>query len=87
MPNRLFALFSRFYRGPRQQRPREPAPRPRRHCRGCGGVSWVSAQKESLKTGSAEHASLRREAEEDLAYGLEMDRAALALLGPGVDVA
>src|ERR1700674_1399212 len=34
-----------------------------------------------------EHAALRREAQEDLADGFEMDGAALALLGPGVDVA
>src|ERR1700730_7043075 len=33
-----------------------------------------------------EHASLRRQAQEDLADGLEMDRAALALLGARVDV-
>src|ERR1700758_5528942 len=34
-----------------------------------------------------EHAALRRQAEKDLADGFEMDRAALALLGAGVDVA
>src|ERR1700736_4168306 len=34
-----------------------------------------------------EHAALRRQAEEDLADGFEMDGPALALLGPGVDVA
>src|SRR5438477_9271115 len=35
----------------------------------------------------AEHPSLGRQAEEDLADGFEMHRAALALLGPGVNVA
>jgi hypothetical protein len=34
-----------------------------------------------------EHPALRRQAQEDLADGLEVDRPALALLGPGVDVA
>src|SRR5271168_2043632 len=33
------------------------------------------------------HAAFGREPEEDLPDGFEMDRAALALLGPGVDVA
>src|SRR5271165_4311488 len=38
-------------------------------------------------SGSAEHPPLRRQAEKDLADGLEVDRPALALLGSGVDVA
>src|SRR5438445_5647453 len=35
----------------------------------------------------SEHSTLRRQSEKDLADRLEMDRPALALLGPGVDVA
>src|SRR6266403_4501804 len=35
----------------------------------------------------SEHSTLRRQSEKDLADRLEMDRSALALLGPGVDVA
>ena len=36
---------------------------------------------------SAEHSPLGRQAQKDLADGFEMDRAALALLGAGMDVA
>src|SRR5690348_5461555 len=35
----------------------------------------------------SEHPSFRRQTQQDLADGFEMDGAALALLGPGVDVA
>src|SRR5262249_1161936 len=39
------------------------------------------------KIRSTEHAALRRQAQEDLTNGLEMDRPTLALLGTRVDVA
>src|SRR5271166_3750530 len=53
---------------------------------GTGSSRWQRRTLSSENV-SAEHAALRRQAEEHLADGLEMDRAALALLGAGVDVA
>src|ERR1700693_1391952 len=49
----------------------------------CASCTRVAASGARLP----EHPALGRQAEEDLPDGFEMDRAALALLGPGVDVA
>ena len=48
---------------------------------------WSRVSRLPMFVGLPEHPPLRGETEENLAHGLEMDWPALALLGPGVDVA
>jgi SAM-dependent methyltransferase len=50
-------------------------------------LSAREAVRRGITLCSAEHAAFGGQAEQDLADRLEMDRAALALLGPGMDVA
>src|SRR5215831_8077734 len=50
-------------------------------------IGAMPAHRRALGQTSAEHPALGREPQQHLANGLEMDWAALALLGPRVDVA
>src|SRR6266446_8251979 len=59
----------------------------RRSSRWAGSRLGLLRRQSKLSASLAKHPALRRQAEEDLADGLEMDRAALALLGAGMDVA